>query len=84
MARRRFPKVRSPRGRSKIGTVMGEFQRGQLRSSAGQRVPSTRPDIARAIAMSEGRKAERGVPFRQRSFLGRRRSRPVLRRRGRG
>lgn len=75
---RRRTKVRSRRGRAKIRVVMGEYKRGRLRSSSGQTV--TNPKQAIAIGMSEGRKAEAGVPFRRRTFLGRTRMRPVLQR----
>lgn len=37
--------------KDKVGTVMGEFKRGELKSSSGQKV--TNPKQAVAIAMSE-------------------------------
>jgi hypothetical protein len=49
-AKRRSP----PQARAKIVKVMREFYAGEL-TSHGRRVPRGRPDIAKAIAMSEGR-----------------------------
>jgi hypothetical protein len=40
-------------GRAKIPVVMKEFARGTLHSGSGKIVPKSRPDIAKAIAMSE-------------------------------
>lgn len=78
---RRLPRIRTARGREKVATVMREFYRGKLRSASG--APVTDEAQAKAIAMSEGRAAEEGRPFRMRTFMGRRRLRPVPRRRGR-
>lgn len=47
---RRKPKTKAGKKR-KVARVMGEFKRGTLRSSSGQKV--TNPRQARAIAMSE-------------------------------
>lgn len=69
--------VSRPSGRRKIATVLREHKRGKLRSSSGKKVASRRQALA--IALSEGRKAERGVSFRRRQFEGRRRLRPMLR-----
>lgn len=77
----RRTKVRSPRGRKKVSVVMREFYGRRLRSSSGHAV--TDPAQAKAIAMSEGRKAQAGVPFRRRTFRGRTRLRPILRSRRR-
>lgn len=38
-------------GKDKVGVVMGEFKRGTLRSSSGDKV--TNPKQAKAIALSE-------------------------------
>jgi hypothetical protein len=45
-----------PVSRPKVETVMGEFKRGDLKSSSGQTV--TNPKQAQAIALSEGRRAK--------------------------
>ena len=50
-------KVRDKPGKRKIAKVMGEFQSGDLKSSSGQKV--TDPKQARAIALSEARRAKR-------------------------
>jgi hypothetical protein len=39
--------------KEKASTVMREFYRGTLYSGSGHKVPPDRPDIAKAIAMSE-------------------------------
>ena len=41
----------------KVAKVMGEFKRGTLRSSSGQKV--TKPSQAKAIAMSESGQSRR-------------------------
>ena len=52
-------------GRSKIATVMGEFKRGTLHAGkTGKIVPSGRPDIAKAIALSEARRRGARIPKR--------------------
>ena len=43
---------------NKIGKVMGEYKRGKLKSSSGQKVKSR--DQAVAIAMSEANMPKRG------------------------
>jgi hypothetical protein len=43
---------------AKVGTVMGEFKRGDLKSSSGQKV--TNPKQAVAIAMSEAGASKKG------------------------
>jgi hypothetical protein len=40
---------------SKVEKVMREYSKGKLKSSSGQKVKT--PEQAKAIAMSEGRKA---------------------------
>ena len=45
-----------PISRPKVETVMGEFKRGDLKSSSGHFVKN--PKEARAIALSEGRSAK--------------------------
>jgi Family of unknown function (DUF6496) len=45
-------------GNAKVGKVMGEYKRGSLRSSSGQKVKSR--DQAVAIAMSEAGKSRKG------------------------
>ena len=44
--------------KDKVGTVMGEFKRGELKSSSGQKV--TNPKQAIAIAMSEAGISKKG------------------------
>jgi hypothetical protein len=51
-------KIRSTRGRRKVSKVMREFSKGKLRSGSKQGPTVTNPAQAKAIAMSEGRKAE--------------------------
>lgn len=51
------------KGRNKIGKVMREFKEGTLtHGGTGKPVPRGRPDIARAIALSEARKAGARIP----------------------
>jgi hypothetical protein len=45
----------SPKAKKKVGKVMGEFKRGTLKSSSGQKVKGR--DQAVAIALSEARSA---------------------------
>ncbi len=62
---------------NQIAEVMSTFAQGRLRSSSGKTVPKNRSDIAKAIAMSEGRAAaERGTS--KRTWRGRTRIRPKL------
>jgi hypothetical protein len=69
------PKVKSPTGRKQVSTVMRVFAKKRLRSSSGETV--TNPAQAKAIALEEGRSAEkRGV--KKRSWMGRSRIRPIL------
>jgi len=49
-------KKRVPRYEDKVGKVMGEFKRGTLKSSSGDKVVSR--DQAVAIAMSEAGKSK--------------------------
>lgn len=49
-----------PRGRSKLGKVMGEYKRGTLKSSSGQKVKSRKQAVA--IALSEARSAGARIP----------------------
>jgi len=52
--------VRTATGRAKVSRVMREGARGALHMGrTGRTVPRNRPDIMRAIGMSEGRRAER-------------------------
>lgn len=51
------PKVKSPKGKAKVEKVMGEFKRGTLKTSAGS--PPKNRKQAIAIALSEGRRAQR-------------------------
>jgi hypothetical protein len=44
-------------GKDKIKTVMGEFKRGTLKSSSGDKV--TNPKQATAIALSEARRGKK-------------------------
>lgn len=48
------------KGRKKIHRVMGEFKRGALRSSSGQKVTGQKQAIA--IAMSEARRVGAKIP----------------------
>ena len=60
-----------------VKTVMDTFSKGKLRDSRGKTVPKSRKDIAKAIALSEGRAAaERGTS--KRTWRGRTRVRPKL------
>jgi hypothetical protein len=56
MKRTRRPGKVGPKGQRKVSRVMSEFYEGELRSSSGRKV--TDPQQAKAIAMSEGRRAE--------------------------
>lgn len=47
--------MRMDKAAEKMGKVMGEFKRGKLKSSSGQKVKSR--DQAIAIGMSEARRA---------------------------
>jgi hypothetical protein len=47
------------KGQKKVAKVMREFSRGDLRSGSKKGPVVTKPAQARAIAMSEGRKAAR-------------------------
>ena len=49
--------VRTKRGRAKVAKVMREYHAGELHSGGGGLVQD--PAQAKAIAMSEGRKADR-------------------------
>lgn len=55
-----------PKGQAKVGKVMGEFGRGELRSGSAQGPVVKSPAQAKAIAMSEGRKASGAAPRRGR------------------
>jgi hypothetical protein len=54
------------KGREKAAVVMREFYHGKLYSGSGHKVSPSRPDIAKAIAMSEGRRSEAPKPRRRR------------------
>jgi hypothetical protein len=49
----------SPKVKRKVKKVMGEWKKGKLRSGSkkGPKVPKNRPDVAKAIAVSESKKA---------------------------
>jgi len=49
---------RKKRGRAKVRKVMGEYKRGELKSSSGAKVTSRKQAIA--IAMSEAGMSKRG------------------------
>lgn len=54
------PNVKSPTARKKVAKVMQEFHKGDLKhAGTGKSVPKNRPDIARAIALSEGQRAQK-------------------------
>lgn len=56
----------SPKAQKKIAKVMEEHHEGMLRmGKTGKVVPKNRPDIARAIALSEARRAGLKVPKRR-------------------
>lgn len=56
----------SPKAQKKIEQVMEEHHEGTLRmGKTGKVVPKNRPDIARAIALSEARRAGLKVPKRR-------------------
>ena len=58
MAQRRTRSTKDgPVSRRKVKTVMSEYHDGTLKSSSGQTV--TNPKQAKAIALSEGRRAVR-------------------------
>jgi len=68
-------KLTKPVGQKQAGMVMKEFYAGKLRSRSGKRVTS--PEQGKAIAMSEGRAAQKsGV--KERTWKGRTRIRPIL------
>lgn len=48
------------KGKKKIGKVLGEFKKGTLRSSSGQKVTGKKQAIA--IALSEAREAGARIP----------------------
>jgi len=51
----------SPKFRAKAGVVMHEFRAGKLRMGKTKKlVPKNRPDIAKAIALSEARRHMKG------------------------
>lgn len=52
-------------GEKKVGKVMGEFMRGKLKSSSGKKV--THPAQAKAIALSDARRAGAHIPKKKRS-----------------
>lgn len=66
-------KLKTEAGKKQAATVMKEFHAGKLRSSAG--TPVTSEDQAQAIAMSEGRAAEK-EGRKRRTWRGRTRMRP--------
>lgn len=75
MAKKQRKLKKSGIGPKQAAKVMEEFHAGKLRSKSGERVTSIRQ--AKAIAMSEGRAAEkRGV--KKRTWKGKTRIRPKL------
>jgi len=50
-----------PKGQRKVSKVMREFSRGDLRSGSKSGPQVSDPAQAKAIAMSEGRKANRSA-----------------------
>jgi hypothetical protein len=50
------------KGQAKVGKVMGEFKRGELHSGSKQGPLVTNPKQAKAIALSEARKAGAKIP----------------------
>ena len=76
-------KVRSKIGREQAARVMREFYKGDLRMRSGRKLDpdsSLDREIAKAIAMSEARAAEkRGLT--RRTFMGETRLRPKLKKR---
>jgi hypothetical protein len=57
--------MRSSKGERKIGKVMKEYKRGELRSSSGQKVRKRKQAVA--IALSEAREAGARIPRRRRA-----------------
>jgi hypothetical protein len=52
-------------GKRKVGKVMGEFKRGELKSSSGGKVRRRKQAVA--IALSEARRAGARIPGKRRS-----------------
>jgi hypothetical protein len=55
--------------KNKVGVVMGEFKRGDLKSSSGKKV--TNPKQAMAIALSEAGKSKKGSDMKKMAAGGR-------------
>ncbi len=72
---RQMKKKLSPIGQVQAGRVMKEFAKGKLRDTGGH--PITSPEQAKAVGMSEGRRAEE-MGTEKRMFKGRSRIRPKL------
>jgi hypothetical protein len=53
------------KGRGKVAKVMGEFSRGTLHSGSKKGPKVTNPAQAKAIALSEARKAGAKIPRRK-------------------
>jgi hypothetical protein len=52
--------VRTTKGAAKVETVMGEYKRGKLKSSSGEKVTDRKQAVA--IALSEAREAGADIP----------------------
>jgi len=57
--------MRASKGKRKIGKVMREYKRGELRSSSGRKVRKRKQAVA--IALSEAREAGARIPRRPRA-----------------
>ena len=62
-----YAKGGSVKGAAKINKVMGEFKRGELHSGSKEGPVVDSPKQAKAIAMSEARKAGMKAPMKKRS-----------------
>ena len=60
-----YAKGGSVKGAAKINKVMGEFKRGELHSGSKSGPEVTKPAQAKAIAMSEARKAGMKAPMKK-------------------
>ena len=60
-----YAKGGSVKGAAKVGKVMGEFKRGELHSGSKDGPKVTKPAQAKAIAMSEARKAGMKAPVKK-------------------
>jgi hypothetical protein len=60
-----YAKGGSAKGAAKVAKVMGEFKRGELHSGSKEGPKVTKPAQAKAIAMSEARKAGMKAPMKK-------------------